>query len=201
MDLNKKIGLKYPTKTDINLALREDRNLDKKTALPIGIFLAVFILGFAKLGVIDLLHAVDDAQRTMQQTQEQLDTLKEANLIYDDVLQEYNEVVSNSISSVVLATLEQRLELVNHYLLSKARVESFNVLDDVITASISGISLNQVSGIYTALMQNEFVDNVQIYTASTEGDSSSLTTATMTIILAVDEEKVKVAEEGGEGQQ
>ncbi len=198
--LDKKIGVKYPTKTDINLAVREAKSIDRKSMLPIGIFIVIFILGFLKLGVFDLLHSVDQAEESMGQAQEQLDQMKEANSIYDDVLKEYNESVSLSITSPVIATLSERLEIVNQYLIAKAKVESFNVLDDIITVRISGVTLNQVSGIYTALMDNEFVSNVQIYTASTDGEVGSLTTATMTIILAVDETVADSQEEGGEGQ-
>ena len=198
--LDKKIGVKYPTKTDINLAVREAKSIERKSMLPIGIFIVICILGFLKLGVFDLLHSVDQAEESMQQTQVQLDQLKQANSIYDDVLKEYNESVSLSITSPVIATLSERLEIVKQYLIAKAKVESFHVLDDIITVRISGVTLNQVSDIYTALMENEFVSNVQIYTASTDGQVGSLTTATMTIILAVDETAADSQEEGGKGQ-
>ncbi|WP_313527977.1 hypothetical protein [Anaerotignum sp.] len=201
MQLNKKIGVKYPTKTDINLAARETKSVDQKSFVPVGILLTVLVIGFLKFGVFDLVQSVNEAQANTQQAQEQLDKLKQANLIYDDVLKEYNETVSLSISSPVIANLEERLDIVNQYLISRSSVESFNVLDDVITASISGITLNQVSGIYTDLMKNEFITNVQIYTASTDGNPGSLTTATMTIVLAVDESKTEATEEGGVDQQ
>ena len=200
MQLNQKIGVKYPTKTNINLAVRESKSVDKRTMLPVGIFIAICLLAFTKLGILDLFHAVDVAEGNVGQTQVQLDQIKEANSIYDEVLKEYNESVSLSITSPVIATLSERLEIVNQYLISKAKVESFNVLEDVITAQISGVTLNQVSGIYTALMANEFVSNVQFYTASTEGDGGSLTTATMTIVLTSNEPIEAEQSEGGEGQ-
>ncbi len=200
MQLNKKIGVRYPTKTNMNLAVRETKGVDRRSVLPIGIFLAIAVLAFAKLAVFDLFHAVDLAEENVRLTQQQLDQMKEANSIYDEVLKEYNESVSLSISSPVIATLSERLEIVNQYLISNAKVESFNVLDDVITAQISGVTLNQVSGIYTALMANEFVSNVQFYTASTENETGSLTTATMTIILTANEAVAEEQAEGGEAQ-
>ncbi|WP_304509864.1 hypothetical protein [Anaerotignum sp.] len=196
MQLNKKIGVKYPTKTDINLAVREGRTINKKTVLFVGIFLMVCMAAFSKLAIFDLLQSVDNAEKNMQQAQTQLDRLKQENLIYDDVLKEYNESVSLSLSSSVIATISERLDIVDQYLIGNAKVESYNILDDVITARISGITLNQVSDIYTALMANDLISNVQIYTASTKDESDSLTTATMTIVLAVNETQ----EEGG-GEQ
>ncbi|MDD4844010.1 MAG: hypothetical protein PHU31_06740 [Anaerotignum sp.] len=200
MWLSKKIGVKYPTKTNINLAIQEGKSINKKTVLFVGIFVMICMAGFSKLAIVDFLNSAQKAELNMQQTQEQLDQMREKNLIYEDVLKEYNERVSLSFSSPVIATISERLDIVKQYLISNAKVESFHVLDDVITARISGVTLNQISDIYTALMGNEYVANVQMFTASTDGDPTSLTTATMTIILTVDETKVAVEEEEGEGQ-
>ncbi len=200
MWLSKKIGVKYPTKANINLAIQEGKSINKKTVLFVGIFVMICMAGFSKLAIVDFLNSANKAELNMQQAQEQLDQMREKNLIYESVLKEYNERVSLSFSSPVIATISQRLDIVKQYLISNAKVESFNVLDDVITARISGVTLNRISDIYTALMSNEYVANVQMFTASTDGDPASLTTATMTIILTVDETKVAVEEEEGEGQ-
>lgn len=201
MELNKAIGVKYPTKTDINLAVNDKQRRDHKKLLPVAIFLVVFIGLFCKLAVIDLLHRVDAAQAQAQAAADDVDRMKAQNKIYDDVLQQYNEMVSLNLNSSVVATLEERLDMVNTYLISAARVESFHVMDDVITAGITGVTLHQVSEIYTSLMQNAYIANVQIYTASTNGEPGALTRANMTIILETD--KARVAEklrERGDGQ-
>lgn len=187
MDLNKKIGVKYPTKTDINLAAISKKEMDVRKAVPLGIVLVVFVGVFCKFGVFDLLSAAAVSEGKAQESQLQLDQVKAITANYDKVLKEYNEKVSLSISVPVIATIEERLDLVEKYLIAISSVEAFNVLDDVITASISGVTLNQISAIYTDLMENEFVESVQIFTASTKDQPGSLTSATMTIVLKVEE--------------
>ncbi|MPN05880.1 hypothetical protein SDC9_153134 [bioreactor metagenome] len=81
----------------------------------------------------------------------------------------------------------ERLGLIEKYLISSSQVDSFDVLDDVITVKISGVTLNQISSIFVKLMSDPLISNVQVYTASTNDQNNSLTTATMTIQLAVDD--------------
>lgn len=193
--LDKKIGVKYPTKTQINFAKREVQTVEKKSRFYLIAFIVVASIGFGKVAIWDLWQDVNRAEADMQEVNVQLDELKVQNAVYEDVLKEYNESVSLSMNTPVIATFSERLDLVNEYLISKAEVESFNILEDVITARILGVKLNEISTIYTDLMKNEFVSNVQVYTAATDASNSSLTTATMTIILAVDETKIASEDE------
>lgn len=193
--LDKKIGVKYPTKTQINFAKREVKTVERKSRVYLIAFIVVASIGFGKVAIWDLLQDVNRAEADMQEVNAQLDELKVKNAVYEDVLKEYNESVSLSMNTPVIATFSERLDLVNEYLISKAEVESFNILEDVITVRILGVKLNEISTIYTDLMKNEFVSNVQVYTAGTDTSNSSLTTATMTIILAVDETKIASEDE------
>ena len=102
-----------------------------------------------------------------------------ANADYDAVLAEYQSRVQSAVNSDVLADTLECLGIVEQDLMTASRVESFAVLDDVITARISGVTLNQISTLFQALIANEFVANVQVYTASTnEENANALTTAT-----------------------
>ena len=103
------------------------------------------------------------------------------------MLEEYNALLASKSSINVVATPMERLGLVERYLISASQVNSFDVVDDVITAQISGVTLNQISAIYANLMSDPLIENVQVYTASTNDKNNSLTTATMTIQLTVDD--------------
>ena len=103
------------------------------------------------------------------------------------MLEEYNALLASKSSINVVATPMERLGLVERYLISASQVNSFDVVDDVITAQISGVTLNQISTIYANLMSDPLIENVQVYTASTNDKNNSLTTATMTIQLLVDD--------------
>ncbi len=183
----KKNSNKYPVKTDINLAIREKKQNKLSTTIPTFIILVIAIAIFSKFAVINRLEQASEAENSATVAQQQLETLKEYTNNYPKVLEEYNALLASKSSLNVVATPMERLGLVERYLISASQVNSFDVVDDVITAQISGVTLNQISTIYANLMSDPLIENVQVYTASTNDKNNSLTTATMTIQLLVDD--------------
>ncbi len=183
----KKNSNKYPVKTDINLAIREKKQNKPSTTIPTFIILVIAIAIFSKFAVINRLEQASEAEYSATVAQQQLETLKEYTNNYPKVLEEYNALLASKSSLNVVATPMERLGLVERYLISASQVNSFDVVDDVITAQISGVTLNQISTIYANLMSDPLIENVQVYTASTDDKNNSLTTATMTIQLLVDD--------------
>lgn len=183
----KKNSNKYPVKTDINLAIREKKQNKPSTTIPTFIILVIAIAIFSKFAVINRLEQASEAENSATVAQQQLETLKEYTNNYPKVLEEYNALLASKSSLNVVATPMERLGLVEKYLISASQVNSFDVVDDVITAQISGVTLNQISIIYANLMSDPLIENVQVYTASTNDKNNSLTTATMTIQLLVDD--------------
>ena len=183
----KKNSNKYPVKTDINLAIREKKQNKLSTNIPTFIILVIAIAIFSKFAVINRLEQASEAENSATVAQQQLETLKEYTNNYPKVLEEYNALLASKSSLNVVATPMERLGLVERYLISASQVNSFDVVDDVITAQISGVTLNQISTIYANLMSDPLIENVQVYTASTNDKNNSLTTATMTIQLLVDD--------------
>ena len=183
----KKNSNKYPVKTDINLAIREKEQNKLSTTIPTFIILVIVIAIFSKFAVINRLEQASEAEHSATVAQQQLETLKEYTNNYPKVLEEYNALLASKSSINVVATPMERLGLVERYLISASQVNSFDVVDDVITAQISGVTLNQISAIYANLMSDPLIENVQVYTASTNDKNNSLTTATMTIQLTVDD--------------
>lgn len=186
MKLNTKLNQKYPTKTDINLAIHERKKRNLHTLIPTFIVLAVFISLFTKFAVVDRLDAANQAEASAAEVQSQLLSLKNYTKDYDNVLEKYNELLATRASADVIATPMERLGLIEKYLITTSQVDSFDVLDDIITVKISGVTLNQISSIFVTLMSDPLISNVQVYTASTSDKNASLTSATMTIQLAVD---------------
>ena len=183
----KKNSNKYPVKSDINLAIREKKQSKLSTTVPTVIVLVIVIALFSKFAVINRLEQASEAEHSAAVAQQQLETLKEYTNNYPKVLEEYNALLASKSSINVVATPMERLGLVERYLISASQVNSFDVVDDVITAQISGVTLNQISTIYANLMSDPLIENVQVYTASTNDKNNSLTTATMTIQLTVDD--------------
>lgn len=183
----KKNSNKYPVKTDINLAIREKKQNKPSTTIPTFIILVIAIAIFSKFAVINRLEKASAAEHSAAVAQQQLDAVKEYTKDYPKVLEEYNALLASKSSLNVVATPMERLGLVERYLISASQVNSFDVVDDVITAQISGVTLNQISTIYANLMSDPLIENVQVYTASTNDKNNSLTTATMTIQLTFDD--------------
>ena len=183
----KKNSNKYPVKSDINLAIREKKQSKLSTTIPTVIVLVIVVALFAKFAVINRLEKASAAEHSAAVAQQQLETLKEYTNNYPKVLEEYNALLASKSSLNVVATPMERLGLVERYLISASQVNSFDVVDDVITAQISGVTLNQISTIYANLMSDPLIENVQVYTASTNDKNNSLTTATMTIQLTFDD--------------
>ena len=178
---------KYPTKTDINLALRDKKQEQLSVILPGAIVFLLCVALFSKFTVIDRFARVDRAENAAVAAQQDLEAVKNYTKNYQKVLEEYNALLASKSALNVIATPMERLGLVEEYLLSAANVNSFDVMDDVIMAQISGVTLHQISAIYAALMSDPLIENVQVYTASTNESRYSLTTATMTIQLATED--------------
>jgi len=179
-------GKKYPTKTRINLAQKERKNQDLGSVILTAVILAVAISAFCKFAVVNRLNAVTAADAQAEQQEQLLEQVRQQTKDYDTVLQEYesNTAIRNETNGGVdpMACLD----LIDSELLRYSQVHSFAVGSGIITAKISGVTLNDISEIYQDLMASKLVSGVQVYTAENDGkDSTSAVTATMTIRLAV----------------
>ncbi len=133
------------------------------------------------------IHSIAELLPGYDAEKQELDAVRNYTKNYQKVLEEYNVLLASQSSLNVIATPMERLGLVERHLLSAAHVNFFDVIDDVIMVQISGVTLQQISAIYAGLMSDPLIENVQVYTASTNENRYSLTTATMTIQLATDD--------------
>ena len=90
------------------------------------------------------------------------------------------------------------MNLIETQLVDKAQVESYSVADHLVSVQLSGVTLRDVSEIYASLTASPLVSNVQVYTASTQKDSTEQVTATMNIELA--QTDTSVTDPGTNGQ-
>lgn len=199
MDINGSAGRKkYLLKTTVNLAMRENRSGESRAVLPTAIILAVLIALFCKFGVIDPLMKASAAEQLAESESVALQSLEDASADYDEVLAKYESLNISTVS--VTGTMEpmECLSLIDDNLVAASKVEAYTVSQGVITAKISGVTLNSISDIYKSLMAYDSVENVQIYTAAT-GEEGSGTTATLTIKLVSDDGTDDTQDSGTEG--
>lgn len=191
-------GKKYPVKTTVNLAQKERKHRDLGAVILTAVVLAVAIALFCKFGVIDRLNKVGAAQAQAAAQTAQLAQLREQTADYPQVLEEYQDDTLSVSAAGGGADPMDCLRLMEDALLSKSEVSSFTVSSDQITVKLSGVTLNEVSGIYLSLTASDLVKGVQVYTAATDSEKKAAVTATMTITLAVEEPAAADAGGGGE---
>lgn len=185
----------YPSKRDMNLAMREK----PQTNRPLAVLLVIAFIGvFYLFAVRRVLDEVDSAAAAADNAEAQLAAIQEQTAHYDDVLDEYQSytVVSNAMTGTVNPL--DCLNLIETQLVDKAQVESYSVADHLVSVQLSGVTLRDVSEIYASLTASPLVSNVQVYTASTQKDSTEQVTATMNIELA--QTDTSVTDPGTNGQ-
>ena len=185
----------YPSKRDMNLAMREK----PQTNRPLAVLLVIAFIGvFYLFAVRRVLDEVDSAATAADNAEAQLAAIQEQTAHYDDVLDEYQSytVVSNAMTGTVNPL--DCLNLIETQLVDKAQVESYSVADHLVSVQLSGVTLRDVSEIYASLTASPLVSNVQVYTASTQKDSTEQITATMNIELA--QTDTSVTDPGTNGQ-
>lgn len=194
----KKMRSAYPTKRDMNLAMREKPQTNRPLALLAVLLVAAFIGLFYLFAVRRVLDEVDAANTAADAAEAQLAAIQQQTMNYDDVLDEYQgyTVVSNAMTGTVDPL--DCLDLIETHLVDKAEVEAYSVADHLISVQLSGVTLRDVSEIYADLMNSPLVSSVQVYTASTVKDSNELVTANMNIELA--QTDTSVTDPGTDGQ-
>lgn len=174
----------YPSKRDMNLAMREKPQTNRPLAVLAVLLVIAFIGVFCLFAVRRVLDEVDSVATAADNAEAQLAAIQEQTAHYDDVLDEYQSytVVSNAMTGTVNPL--DCLNLIETQLVDKAQVESYSVADHLVSVQLSGVTLRDVSEIYASLTASPLVSNVQVYTASTQKDSTEQVTATMNIELA-----------------
>lgn len=188
----------YPSKRDMNLAMREKPQTNRPLAVLVVLLVIAFIGVFYLFAVRRVLDEVDSAATAADNAEAQLAAIQEQTAHYDDVLDEYQSytVVSNAMTGTVNPL--DCLNLIETQLVDKAQVESYSVADHLVSVQLSGVTLRDVSEIYASLTASPLVSNVQVYTASTQKDSTEQVTATMNIELA--QTDTSVTDPGTNGQ-
>lgn len=188
----------YPSKRDMNLAMRENPQTNRPIAVLAVLLVIAFIGVFYLFAVRRVLDEVDSAAAAADNAEAQLAAIQEQTAHYDDILDEYQSytVVSNAMTGTVNPL--ECLNLIETQLVDKAQVESYSVADHLVSVQLSGVTLRDVSEIYASLTASPLVSNVQVYTASTQKDSTEQVTATMNIELA--QTDTSVTDPGTNGQ-
>lgn len=205
MDLHKKVEFKalnkravYPSKTTMNLAMREVSEFHPKRLVPLLIVLVIAASLFGKFAVADRLAQVGRAQAELSALQSQITQLERATAGFDRVAAEYGRYSVGWMSEEERALVPRTdmLAVMEEELMTAGRVLRCSAGGNLFSAEVAGITLDDASRVVEHLYARDGVENVSIYTATTEENSGKAATVTFLITLKLPEN----APEGGDGQ-
>ena len=172
MDLNLNLSQKkdYPSKQYLNLAVKEKKALDLKIIIPSVILIIAAAAAFCKFAVLDRFAKVDAAEAELRSLNATLAVANAQLEDYDKVLEEYQKYSVNWMDdvekSLVLKT--DMIDLINNEILKNSETRSLSITGNTISAQLVGLSLSQTSALLDRLNARDDVQDVQIFTATTE---------------------------------
>ena len=174
----------FPSRTTLNLAMRDKKPLNLAVLIPAIVVLILAAGLFGKVAVADRLMAADRAERAAQEAEQRLAQTREELTDYDAVRREYNRYFSDGLASSAVS-YEDVLELMERYVFSKAQVSDFRCSGNTIYVQLTGSSLKQAATIADGLYEEpDLVSWVQVNRANVDGvEDESYGTILMTITL------------------
>ena len=170
-------AVKCPQKTGINMNMREKRTGTVLT-LVIGVAAIVILAGLAaKFGVIDQYQRQADAQAAYSKVHQQHQTMEEALLDYDKVLTEYRTYSMDWLTGAdetddrfVSVSRQQVLDLIEREMMTRGTVNSVRVYGNNVVVSMTGMSLAEISEMFSDIEAEPMVAKVVLDLAETEKD-------------------------------
>ncbi len=188
---------RFPDKTTLNLCIFE-KNINRPSKIVPLVFVGLLVLFlFTRFGVIGRWQAVERAETAARDTQTQLAQLKEYTKDYETLRLEYDQHFPAEGQAVsALADRMDLLSLVERTLLSAGRVEYFTVEENILSAKLSGVALDDTAGILDQLYANPLVTDVSVYTADKKTE-----TAIASVLITINLGQVDDSEESDETEE
>lgn len=181
-----------PTKRSINLAGVGEKPIDLRIAIPATILIVVAAALLSKFAVVDRLVAVAEAEHEVAVLQREVDdgyakirsfgelTDRYAHYTYSDMTREEVERVDRL----------KAIEMMRRVVLPKATVDSWAIVENTLTMTITSSTLQEINGIREELNDEPIVTFVNISTAATGNlsyrdyyDENDIVTAQLTVYL------------------
>jgi len=199
-------AVKCPTKVGINLNMREKRT-GEFVRLGIGCAVAILVVALVgKFGVYDQYQRLADAEAAYGQVHKEYEEVRQELSGYDEVLTEYRSysmdwMTNSDDSKYQYVSVDRRdvLDLVESEMMTRGTVNSVLVRNDLVSVSMSGMSLEEISVMFGAIEQRDIVERVDLDVAETEKDMpASIMSFSVNITLKTEEADTTTAEEAAE---
>ena len=169
--------VKCPSKTGINMNQREKRTGQVLT-LVIGLAVILLMAGLvARFGVMEQYKRLSEAQSAYGEVHSQLAACQEKLTDYELVLTEYRSCSLDGMTEgedqLITVSRQAVLDLVEGIMMPRGKVISVNILDDTADVEMSGMSLDQISAMFTVMEAESIVRSVELNMAATEENTAS----------------------------
>lgn len=179
-----------PVKTTMNFA-RKESGVKLRRVAPVVIVVAAILAIGAKVGILDLLDEKTAAYAELATRQEQLVAISVQLNDYDEVAALYGRYSygwMNESETSLVGRLDV-LDLVEEKLASVAKISSFSVNGNVLTLTVGGVTLDEISGIVQDLENSDMVEKVTVSSASAPEAEEASAFMTISLTRVEDEEE------------
>ena len=161
---------KLPTKRTVNLAVIGRKKSNFALAVP-GILIIVLLAAlFSKFAVVDRFNQVYRAQAEVRSLQNRVDEGYRKIESFGDLQITYAHYTYSDMSTeeLTLADRSDILDLLARCVLDRADVSAMNLKGNVLTISVTGITLSETNAIVSNLEKDDMVNFCTVTTAATD---------------------------------
>ena len=170
MDINFSKKKVYPSKQYLNLAVKEKNGIDAKVAIPAIIAVLVLVGLFAKFAIMDRFAKVEAAQTELTNLKLERSVINAKLEDYDATVEEYKKYSVSWMDDIekALVLKTDMIDLINSEILKNSETRSISISGNTISAQLVGLSLTDTSALIDRLYARPDVQDVQMFTATTE---------------------------------
>lgn len=171
-------GPKMPSKTTMNLAVKEKSANSKSTDIAILVVCIIGLLVFAKFGVWDMIQAKNAAQAEVDQAQQELDSNKSLLERYAALSEKYSHYYFAFLNDEELKVVNrvELMDMLGEELFTTAAMQKVDIKGNLVTITFNDVTLEEIGTLADNLSKNEMVVNVDVNTTATydEGQGGSI---------------------------
>lgn len=162
-------GPKMPSKTTMNLVIKEKEGNGPNINIIIGIVVVIFLIVFGKFGVWDVYQKKVAAQAEVDEVTKTYEQNEAIIARYGKMMEKYSHYYYAFLTDDELKLVD-RLELMDMLgseLFSQAAMQSCSIHENMVSITLNDVTLDQLGELAEKLSQNEMVTNVDVNTTST----------------------------------
>lgn len=160
----------YPTKTRINLAMREKRQIDPRIAIPAIFIVLLLVAAVAKFGVVDRMALVAEAQSALDSILSQKAYMEGVVADYEEVRAEYAKYSINWMDDIEKSLVKKTdmIDLLDDEILVDSETRSISISGNTISAELVGLDMEASSALVERLYKRDDVAEVQVFSITTK---------------------------------